>query len=233
MQKFVYRHYGSASIVFDGYLDVSTKDGEHARRAQKKCHDIDVKEINHCPVTQDRFLSNEKNKSQFIVLVSEYLRNDHQEVINCEGDADTTIIETAINQAATSSNSVVVVADDTDIAVMLMYHWKDSMADVIFYLERLQQGWSMKSVTPTVAEIKEHLLFIHAWTGCDTVSAPFGKGKTSFLQLFAKSEELKDISTCMTDVWATVDDVGNQSIDTFRILYHGKKGDTLTKLRYI
>ena len=91
----------------------------------------------------------------------------------------------------------------------------------------------MKSVTPTAAEIKEHLLFILAWTGCDTVSAPFGKGKTSFLQLFTKSEELKDISTCMTDVWATVDDVGNQSIDTFQILYHGKKGDTLTKLRYI
>ena len=141
------------------------------------------------------------------------MRNDHQEVINSERDADTTIVKTAINQAATSSNFVVVVTDDTDIAVMLMYHWKYSMADVIFYLERLQQGWSMKSVTPTVAEIKEHLLFIRAWTGCDTVSAPFGKGKTSFLQLFTKSAELKDISTCMTDVWATVDDAGNQSID--------------------
>ena len=85
------------------------------------------KRNDHCPVTQDRFLSNEKNKSQFIVLVSEYLRNDHQEVINCERDADTTFVETAINQAATSS---------TDIAVMLMYHWKDSMADVTFHLER-------------------------------------------------------------------------------------------------
>ena len=129
-----------------------------------------MKEINYCPVKQDRFLSNENNKSQFIVLVSEYLRNDHQEVINCEGDADTTIVETAINQTATSSNSAVVVANDTDIAVMLMYYWKDNMVDVIFYLEQLQQGWSMKSVTPTVAEIEEQLLFIYAWTGCDTVS---------------------------------------------------------------
>ena len=152
------------------------------------------------------------------------MRNDHQEVINCKGDTDTTIVETVINEAGTSSSSVVVVANDTDIAVVLMYHWKDSMADVIFYLERLQQGWSMKSVTPTVAEIKKHL-FIHAWTGCDTVSAPFGKGKTSFLQLFTKSKELKDISTCMKDVWATADDFGNQSIDAFRILYHGKKGE--------
>ena len=91
----------------------------------------------------------------------------------------------------------------------------------------------MKSVTTTLAEIKEHLLFIHAWTGCNTVSAPFGKGKTSFLRLFTKSEELKDISTCMTDVWATADDVGNQLIDAFQIMYHEKKGDTLTKLKYI
>ena len=159
---------------------MSTKDDENARRAQKKCHDIDVKEINHCPVTQDRFLSNEKNMSQFIVLVSEYLRNDHREVINCEGEADTTIVETAISKAATSPNSVVVVADDTDIAVMLMYHWKYSITDVIFYLERSQQGWSMELVTPTVAEIKEHLLFIHVWTGCDTVSGPIWQRKNKF-----------------------------------------------------
>ena len=68
--------------------------------------------------------------------------------------------------------------------------------------------------------------------GCDTVSAPFGKGKASFLQLCEKSEELKDISTSMTDVWAAVEDIGSLSKDVFRILYHGKKEDTLTKLRY-
>ena len=33
--SYVRRHYGSAIIVFDGYLDVSTKDGKHARRARR------------------------------------------------------------------------------------------------------------------------------------------------------------------------------------------------------
>lgn len=115
--SYVRRHYGLASIAFDGYSDLSTKDSEHARRAQKKCHDIEGKEINQCTTTQDRFLSNENNKSQFIALISQYLRNDHQNVINCNGDADTTIVKTAIDQATTSVNSVVVVADDTDIAI--------------------------------------------------------------------------------------------------------------------
>ena len=37
--SYVHRHYGSATVVFDGYNDMSTKDNEHIRRAQKKCHD--------------------------------------------------------------------------------------------------------------------------------------------------------------------------------------------------
>ena len=32
-------------------------------------------------------------------------------------------------------------------------------------------------------EDKEHVLFVHAWSVCDTVSATFGKGKASFLKL--------------------------------------------------
>ena len=179
--SYVRRHYGSTIIVFDGYLDVLTKDSKHTRRSLKKCNDIKVKEINLCSTTQDRFLSNQKNKSQFIDPIFHYLKRDHQQAINCRGDADAIIVKTAINQASTVSNSVVVVADDTDIVTMLLYNWKSSMSDVIFYIERLQKGWSMKSLTPAVVDIKEHLLFIHACSGCDTVSAPFGKGKTGFL----------------------------------------------------
>lgn len=131
----------------------------------------------------------------------------------------------------TSSDPVVVVADDTDIAIMLLYHWKDGMAEIIFYPERLHKGWSMKSIVPNIEKVKEHLLFIHAWSGCDTVSAPFGKGKTSFFQMCEKSDELKDISISMSDIWADVEDIGNLSKDVFRIVYHGRKEDTLTKLR--
>ena len=143
----------------------------------------EVKEINYYPTTQDRFLSNKNNKSQFIDLISRFLKYDYQNVMNCNGDADTTIVKTAINQATLSSNPVVVVTDDTDIAIVRLYHWKDCMVDIIFFPERLQKGGSVKSITPFLTTIKEYLLFIHAWSGCDTVSAPFGNGKASFLQL--------------------------------------------------
>ena len=124
---------------------MSTKDTEHIRRAQKKCHDVETKEINYYPTTQDRFLRNKNNKSQFIDLISRFLKNDHQNVITCNGDADITIVETAINQATLSSNPVMVVADDTDIAIMLLYHWKDCMVDIIFYPERLHGRYHILS----------------------------------------------------------------------------------------
>ena len=108
-----------------------------------------------------------------------------------------------------------VVADDTDIAIMLLYHWKDCMANIIFYPDRVQKGLSIKLLTPGLLSIKEHLLFVHAWSGCDTVSAPYGKGKPTFLELCKKSKRLQEISTSMTDIWATVDEIGQNSTNSF------------------
>ena len=80
-------------------------------------------------------------------------------------------------------------------------------------------------------DIKDHLLFLHAWTGCDTTSSIYGKGKGSSVNILRKSESLKSISDLMTNVWSDHDEVGSASVDAFKILYGGKITDTLTKLR--
>ena len=54
------------------------------------------------------------------------------------------------------------------------------------------------------------------------VSATFGKGKVSFLMLVNQSDELKDLSTSISDVWANKDYIGRLSADVFRIMYSGK-----------
>ena len=41
---------------------------------------------------QEVFFANEKNKHQFIVLISQYLRDDDQAVHQSPGDADTMIV---------------------------------------------------------------------------------------------------------------------------------------------
>lgn len=89
----------------------------------------------------------------------------------------------------------------------------------------------MKALNPTLKEIKSHILFVHAMSGCDTTSAPFGKGKKGFLHLVLKLKILQEISTTFMDVWAEEEDIGQASIEAFIIMYGGNQNDSLTSLR--
>lgn len=231
---YVRKHYGvGARIVFDGYGKPSTKSNEHSRRTiSKRCQDLDILEANINPCTQDQLLSNETNKSKFITLISEYLKQDGYNVFVCDGDADTKIVSTALEVANDSQvGIVVVVADDTDIAMMLMYHWKEEMGDIVFYQERQFKGWSIKETSLRLGESREHVLFAHAWSGCDTVSAPFGKGKPSFWELLKKCEDVMDASLTMNDVWATQEEIEKATELTFCRMYGGHRKDNLLNLR--
>ena len=85
------RHiYGTCSIVFDGYSSrLSLKDHEHKRRAGKASADIHISPEMNAHRNQQLFLANEKNKVQFVNLLSQYLRLDSHAVIQSESDADT------------------------------------------------------------------------------------------------------------------------------------------------
>ena len=76
----------------------------------------------------------ERNKSQFISLVSRHLEANSFIVNQYPGDADTAIVYTALEYAALGTE-VNLVADDTDVLVLLMLHWKENMTDVFFHSE--------------------------------------------------------------------------------------------------
>ena len=123
--QYVRKHYGKCYIVFDGYESASTKSVEQKRRGKRfqTCPDVDVKEDIIVPFTQEKFLSNTSNKVQMIKMLSQYLKDDGNEVINCSGDADSTICHTALDLAIIGEKEVVLIADDTDNFAMLIYHW--------------------------------------------------------------------------------------------------------------
>ena len=231
--SYVRKHYGDAVVVFDGYKNESTKSYEQRRRAGNglKCSNVVIVESNKVQFSQAKFLSNEHNKSELISLITKFLRDDSQTVINCVGDADTKNVSTALDYASGDRRTVAVVADDTDIAVMLLYHWREDLSDVIIFQPCISKGWNMKLVSHKVARVKDYLLFIHAMSGCDTTSAPHGKGKISLMNLLHKSEMMKDISDTMNDVWADQTEIGIASIAAFTMMYGGKKGDTLRRIR--
>ena len=232
--KYIRRHYQfNITIVFDGYQDGSTKSHEHLRRNSipQSCN-VTIHADNQVPFTQDRFLSNIQNKAGLIEFLSQHLQEAGFCIINCPGDADSTVVTTALEAARKNSGPVTVVADDTDIAVMLVHHWKDNMADVYFLQERWSKVWSVKDASSRNKVIKEHLLFLHAWSGCDTTSSVFGKGKPKLVGILMKSETWKHLSEVISNPRSGQCAVGGASIQAFTLLYGGKEGNTLAKLRY-
>ncbi len=236
--SYVQTKYGNVCIVFDGYdQGPSIKDHEHQRRVGKTCADIHLTESMEAYVNQQTFLSNKKNKSQFISLLSHYLEANSQVVKQSTGDADTMIVACAL-QFAIEGNEVTVVADDTDVLVLLMYHWKENMANIRFQSEpKKSQGktllsWNIRDLVTKAGQVVLHLLFVHAWSGCDTTSATLGHGKTNLLKKIKESEELKQISVLMSDPYMTAEQIGKAGIRVFVIMCGGKKSDSLNSLRY-
>jgi len=154
--NYIRKYYNTShvTVIFDGYDDEGTKSQEHLRRnsVQQSCT-VEVHGENQVPFTQDRFLSNIKNKANFLRYLSEYLSNAGYTTINCTGDADSTIVKTALTYAEAKSSIVTVVADDTDIAVMLVHHWNNNMSDLYFLQERWSRAWSIKTASITNTEL--------------------------------------------------------------------------------
>ena len=168
-------------------------------------------------VHQETFLSNEGNKAKFISLLSRYLESDGQRVHNSTGDADTMIVACAL-QMAMEGKEVTVVADDTDVLILLMYHWTESMADVYFLSEPKKsqkkglQVWRICDLITKAGTLTSHLLFLHAWSGCDTTSATFGQGKTNLVKKIKASEEVQQISLLMGDPCLTAEEIGKAGV---------------------
>ena len=148
------------------------------------------------------------------------------------------IVECAL-QFAIGGREVNVVADDTDVLVLLIYHWKQYMADIYFLSEAKKSQkkglrvWKICDlVTKAGKVLASNLLFIHAWSGCDTTSATFGQGKTSLLKKIKESEELQQISTLISEPDITAEQIGKGGIRLFVVMYCGKREDSLNSLRY-
>ena len=221
-------------IVFDGYDKELIKSHEHMRRnlIPESC-DVIISAETKVPFTQDRLLSNTENKSSFIKFLSSKLQEWNVNVVNCPGDADSTIVKTALQYAKNLRKTIAVVADDTDIAVMLVHHWKEEYGDVYFLQERWDRAWSVRDSARSNENTKAHLLFLHAFSGCDTTSAVHGKGKTQLFKICETSKVIQELSEVICSPWSDQEQVGDASITLFKLLYAGDEKDTLKRLRFV
>lgn len=158
----------------------------------KKNQNIEFDENMHLKIAQEKFLSNNKNKSRLIKMLRITLADNNISTCQAESDADKLIVDTAINL---ETQNIVIVSEDIDVLVILTALVKEDRE--IFFLKpsrgKIQQKiFSSKSLEKSLPKCKEHILFLHALTGCDTTSAFFNKGKNKFAKNFEKRLDLHE-----------------------------------------
>ena len=72
-------------------------------------------------------------------------------------------------------------------------------------------AWSIKDTSSKSENITQHLLFVHAWSGCDTVSSVFGKGKTKLAENIT-GKNGQPLSEVISSPWSNQPEVGDASL---------------------
>ena len=119
----------AAVVVFDGY-ESSTKAKTQEKRGKKVSCSVEISEHNKSTADRKDFFENYGNKECFIKILSKKLEAVGIEVIIANGDADTTIVKSALSASKDRKNQIVtIVSDDTDVLCLLLHHCSDSGGD--------------------------------------------------------------------------------------------------------
>ena len=240
---YLMKHYGSCcSVIFDGYSSPSIKDHEHHRRSGKCAPDVVIEEERTAYFDQSTFLANEHNKKCFIDFLTSSLQKAGHTVQQAHDDADTLIVQTALEYAKLRQ-PVIVVANDTDILVLLVYHVhaeRENVGDVFMQSEvssrKLQPKKMLIAIRDVVkalgSDVAESLLVVHAISGCDATSSLFGHGKKSLFRKLTTTPNLRQFLDVISSLHATQDDVISAGLSIMSCIYGGKPTDSLNFLRY-
>ncbi|GBM65947.1 hypothetical protein AVEN_152163-1 [Araneus ventricosus] len=225
--------YGSnVAVVFDGYpSDVngkSTKSAERIRRANLKIFNEAT-----CPeISQEQFLANERNKVRFIDLLKKLLQKANVTIKQVVEDEDVLIVETAVSVKSPCDN-IFVVGENIDFLVLLtgLAPMKENL-----YFRKCGKGRTpdvLNSTTSFKFKFSRMILFIHAFSGCDTTSALFGHRKTKFCSLLEKNRHLEEKIQVFFNSEATIDQVAKAG-ETFLIhLYGGNPRTSACDLNHL
>ena len=136
-------------------------------------------------------------------------------------------------------NEVSVHATDTDIFMMLIHHWTDGMSNIYVKSSLAKRGyreWKQFNVSQASQTLKpkvrELILFIHAFSGCDTTSCLHEKGKSSMVKLIEKSAIAQEKAGVFCKMNASHEEIGKAGQTILVLLYGGDEKDTLATFRH-
>ena len=111
-------------------------------------------------------------------------------------DADHLIVSTALTLAQTERKPVVVAGTDTDLLAMLISQCSSDMDIHMLCCRNHLQLYTIGELQSAVGDMKQHLMFVHAINGCDTVSTPYMKGTKRALGVQRSYGDQDSLSMC-------------------------------------
>ena len=238
--RYVDSHYGRPTVVFDGYLSgPSTKDPTQQRRAGILVGaTVQFSGSMIFNGRKEDFLSNKENKQRFITLLCDHLERHGCHTEHARADADLLIVQTAIVAAANMPKPTLLVADDTDILVLLCFHSPSTMTNIYLRpeprvgMKKAPRCWNIAVLRTILGPLVcNHMLFVHAILGCDTTSHIYGLGKGVALKLMRSNQVFPKLADTFRDPNSTQEDVVIAGEHAIVLCYKGQTGDKLDFLR--
>lgn len=155
-------------------------------------------------MSKKAFLSSKRNKQALINLLSQEMTKAGISVAHADGNADYKICKMACASAVRQPTAVV--AEDTDVFQLLTHH--ASPTDCNLHMITAKQNVCITTLSTRLDPLlTKNLLFLHAVSGCDTTSQPFGIGKVCVLKKYAALEN--SASTFMSPT-SSKSDIGKE-----------------------
>ena len=160
-----------------------------------------------------------------------------EELHSTQEEADTRLLLHAEHASRSGSKSVVIVSEDTDVFLLCLACQEFLSADVVLKCgdKNRVRYLDIRNLTNAIGrDMCQALLGMHAFTGCDTVSAFFGKGKAKALRILQTDSNYRDTFKKLGQEWILSEDNFKQLEAFTCVLYDninsGKR--TVNELRY-
>ena len=235
-RNYVLSKYGEAIVVFDGYDVASTKDLTHTRRSKGKLGPLVTFTPEMCLTsTKELFLSNKQNKQKFICMLGAELAKYNCQTYHDTADADLLIAMKTIESA--ENIDTVLIGEDTDLLVLLLYHAKCQHKKIFFMPESKKSSkvriWNIKESKEKLGTFMcKHILFLHAFLGTDTTSRIYGFGKAALMKKIKSNNTLQQAANVFEEAQSSAAEIENAGEKVMCILYNGNPTESLNTLRY-
>ena len=234
--KYICQNFKSGKIIFDGYpREPTIKGNTHKRRVGLTIYlKIDFLPDMTFQGKKGIFLRNPANKEAITELISAELQKSGYETFQAAEDADYDIVRIAIQSFVDYCTTVI--GEDTDLLILLLYH-ADVNSKPLYFQSSKRSGnkiihdiISYKKILGN--DICSDLLFLHAFTGCDSTSSIYEIGKASAFKKFLSNLEFKAIACSFTLDNQSNDDINLLGKTAMSILYSNSTKQSLNSLQH-